>query len=97
MTPHTPQIIILPAKGCRRSKKVLDYLTRHDIPFTRIDLESPEGQALAERYALRASPGILVDGELVNPFDFLTQPGCLIDEEALYRQLRLPLPEPVTK
>ncbi len=91
-----PDIIIIPARGCRRSQKVLDYLTTHDIPFTRIDLETPEGQALAEKYHLRASPGILVDDELVNPFDFLMQPGCRIDEAALFRKLKLiPTPEGV--
>jgi len=65
----SPEIIIPPAKGCRRSKKILDYLSSHNTPFTRIDLETPPGgQALAERHALRASSGILVDGELINPF-----------------------------
>ncbi len=81
--------IIIPARGCRRSQKVLDYLTAHEIPFTRIDLETPEGQALSEKHHLRASPGILVDGELVNPFDFLMQPGCRIHEAALFRKLKL--------
>ncbi len=85
----TPNIIIIPARGCRRSQKVLDYLVDHNIPFTRIDLESPEGRALAEKHALRASPGILVDDELVNPFDFLMQPGCRIDEDALLAKLHL--------
>lgn len=85
----TSHIIILPARGCRRSKKILDYLTSHAIPFTRIDLETPEGQELAEKHHLRASPGILVDDELVNPFDVLIQPGCRIDEAALARQLKL--------
>ncbi len=87
------QIILLPARGCRRSQKFLDYLDAHAIPFTRIDLETPEGQALAERHHLRASPGILVDGAAVNPFDVLIQPGCRIDEAALARALKL---DPVT-
>jgi len=95
MTQH-PEIIILPAKGCRRSKKVLNYLTEQGILFTRIDLETPEGQALAERHALRASPGILVDDELVNPFDILTQPGCRINEAAVYEKLHLTDREPAT-
>ena len=95
MTQHT-KIIILPAEGCRRSKKVLDYLTAQGISFTRIDLETPEGQGLADRHDLRASPGILVDDELVNPFDILTRPGCRIDEAAVYEKLRLPGREPAT-
>ncbi len=86
---HFPHIIILPARGCRRSQKFLDYFDAHAIPFTRIDLETPEGRALVERRHLRASPGILVDGAAVNPFDVLIQPGCRIDEAALARALKL--------
>jgi len=86
-----PEIVILPAQNCRRSKKVLEYLTTHDIPFTRIPLESPEGRVFVERHHLRSSPGIIVDGEMVNPFDALIQPGCRIDEEALRRKLHLPV------
>ena len=85
-TPHPVQgaapreIIVLPARGCRRSRRLLAYLQAHDVPFTRMDLESPEGQALAAQHDLRASPGILVDGISVNPFDLLIQPACRVDE-----------------
>ena len=72
---------MLPAQGCRRSRKLLDYLQAHDFPFTRIDLESAEGQALAAQHDLRASPGILVDGVSVNPFDLLIQPACRVDDD----------------
>jgi len=85
----SPHIIILPSRNCRRSKKVLDYLTAQGISFIRIDLETPAGQKLAEKHHLRASPGILVDDDLVNPFDVLIQPGCRIDEAGLTRQLKL--------
>jgi glutaredoxin len=73
-------ITILPARGCRRSQRVIEYLQTHGIPFSRIDLESPEGQALAAQHDLRASPGILVDGASVNPFQVLVQPACRVDE-----------------
>lgn len=77
-----PEIIVLPAQDCRRSRKILAYLEQHALPFTRIALESDEGQALAERHGLRASPGILVDGQAVNPFDLLMQPQCQVNEAA---------------
>lgn len=80
MTPNR-HITILPARGCRRSRKVIEYLEAHSIPFTRIELESPAGQWLAKQYDLRASPGILVDDVSVNPFDVLIQPECRVDEE----------------
>ena len=75
------QITILPAQGCRRSSRVLDYLRAHGVPFTRIELESAEGAALAAQYDLRASPGILIEGVSINPFDLLIQPACRVDEE----------------
>jgi glutaredoxin len=74
------EIVILPAPRCRRSKRILEYLASHNIPYARIDLDSSEGQALAARHDFRASPGILVDDVSVNPFDLLIQPGCRIDE-----------------
>jgi glutaredoxin len=77
-----PEITVLPAQGCRRSRKILEYLEQHAIPFSRIDLESDEGQVLAERYGLRASPGILVDGQAINPFDLLIQPQCRVNQAA---------------
>ena len=83
-----PNITILPARDCRRSRKIIAYLEQHEIPFTRIDLESAQGQALATEHDLRSSPGILVDGEPINPFDLLIQPQCLVNEaaaEALFR------------
>jgi hypothetical protein len=76
------KIIILPAPNCRRSRKVIEYLEARHIPFTRIDLMSPEGRTLATQYDLRASPGILVDGLNINPFDLLIKPVCRIDEAA---------------
>ncbi len=76
------EIVILPAPGCRRSRKLIEYLETHNIQFTRIDLTSPQGQALAKQYDLRASPGILVNEVSINPFDLLLQPLCRIDEVA---------------
>ncbi len=74
-------IIILPTPGCRRSRKILEYLTRQGIPFRRVELTSVEGQDLAAQYGFRASSGILVNGINVNPFDLLVQPSCRVDEE----------------
>jgi len=78
-------ITILPARNCRRSRKIIEYLEARGVTFTRIQLESVEGQALAAQYDLRASPGILVDGVSVNPFDVLIQPQCRVDETAARR------------
>lgn len=79
------EIIILPALRCRRSKRILEYLTARGIPYRRVELDSTEGSELAVRYAFRASPGILVDGTSINPFDLLIQPGCRVDQEKAQR------------
>jgi len=76
-----PKITILPAPGCRRSRRILEYLDQHSIPFTRIPLDSQEGAVIAEQYKMRASPGILIDGVSVNPHELLIQPACRVDEE----------------
>jgi hypothetical protein len=73
-------IILLPARGCRRSLKILQYLQASHIPFRQFDLDAPEGKQLMEKYHFLASPGILVDGVSINPFDLLIQPECRIDE-----------------
>lgn len=74
------EITILPAANCRRSQKVLAYLDENQVAYTRIDLETEEGQRMMAEYDLRSSPGILVDGVLVNPFDILEAPACRIKE-----------------
>lgn len=80
------EIVILPAANCRRSQKVLIYLDERQVPYTCIDLESDAGLQMMAAYNLRSSPGILVDGVLVNPFDILEAPSCRIKEPAA-RQL----------
>ena len=83
MTAH--RITILPARSCRRSQKILEYLETHGVPFEKIELESPQGQTLAETYDLRASPGILANGASVNPYDVLQRGVCRVDEGAARR------------
>lgn len=78
---NQPEIIILPAPGCRRSRKILEHLTGQGIPFRRVELDSVVGQELAAQYSFRASPGILVNGVNINPFDLLIRPSCRVDEE----------------
>ncbi len=78
-TTNPPDIIVLPARHCRRSRVLLRFFDEHGIPYTRIPLESAEGRALAERYRLRASPGILVNGRAINPFDLLEPPHCRVN------------------
>lgn len=79
-------VTVLPARGCRRSRRIMEYLAQHGISYAHVALESAEGQALAAQYDLHASPGILVDGVSVNPFDLL-ESGCRVNEAQARRLL----------
>ncbi len=74
------EILILPARNCRRSRKIIAFLQSLGIPFRQIELETPEGQQYVQQYKMRASPGIIVDGVSVNPYDILLQKECRVDE-----------------
>jgi hypothetical protein len=76
-------ITVLPAKGCRRSRKILEHLQANRIAFQRVELDSPEGEQLMEKYHFLASPGILVDGVSINPYDVLIQPECRVNATKL--------------
>ena len=76
-----PEIILLPARNCRRSRKIMEFLQAEGIPFKQIPLESPEGQRLAAKHGLQASPGILIGDVSVNPFQILVTPACQVDAE----------------
>lgn len=74
------QILILPAPRCRRSARIQQYLQKNGIAFRRVDPDTPEGAELAALYDFRASPGILVNGVSINPFDLLVKSGCRVDD-----------------
>ena len=76
-----PTITIIPAPNCRRSRKVLAFLQEQNIPIEQVALDSAEGQRLQEKHQFRASPGILVNGVTLNPYDILIQEQCRVDED----------------
>jgi glutaredoxin len=53
---------------CEQAKELLDRLSaEHEFSVSILDLDSPEGQALAERGGVMFPPGIFIDGE---PFSY---------------------------
>jgi len=75
------KIIVLPAPRCKRSKKIMEFLDLEKIPYEKIELLSTEGQTLLEKHHFKASPGILIDGVSLNPYDLLVKEECRIDRE----------------
>lgn len=75
------KITILPYKNCLRSKKVLEFLNKHQIPYEQVSPESQSGKRLYNQYQFRASPGIIVEGKSINPYDILIWKECRINEE----------------
>ena len=53
---------------CAQAKEILDRLSgEYQLSVTTLDLNSPEGQALAMRGGVLFPPGIFIDGE---PFSY---------------------------
>ncbi len=60
---------------------MLEFLDAHKIPYQLISENSPEWDQLHTQYQFRASPGIIVDGKSINPYDILIWKECRINEE----------------
>ncbi len=52
--------------NCAAAKKIFDEVMPNypNVEVTEIDITSEEGQGLVSKYAVLASPGIIIDGEL---------------------------------
>ena len=78
-------ITVVRGQRCRRSDLIVRALQAQGIPFRLVQAEGEEGRALIAEYDLRASPGILVDGRSINPFDLIHD--CRVDDGAVRRLL----------
>jgi hypothetical protein len=78
-------ITVVRGQRCRRSDLIVRALQVQGIPFRLVQAEGEEGRGLIAQYDLRASPGILVDGRSINPFDLIHD--CHVDDGAVRRLL----------
>jgi glutaredoxin len=63
------QITIVRNRRCRKSDVVVRFLEQEQIPHRVLYLgEQEEADRLAEQYHLKASPGIIINGQTVNPY-----------------------------
>lgn len=50
--------------SCDAAKAILDRLAaKYPVAVSMVSLDTPEGQALAEKHAILFPPGILIEGE----------------------------------
>jgi len=68
----TDQIIIVRNRRCRKSDVVVRFLEQENIPHRVLFLgEDAEADRLAKQYHLKASPGIIINGQTVNPYHLI--------------------------
>jgi mycoredoxin len=74
---------------CREAKR---FLTKHNLPFTEINIETTPGAAdeVIKRTGKRAIPQIVIDGEWIQPY--IPGQGFLYDE--MSKRLGITLDDP---
>ncbi|GMR18972.1 MAG: MJ0307 family thioredoxin [Patescibacteria group bacterium] len=52
--------------NCEEAKKILEEILPDfpDVKVEEIDMTTPEGQELVQKYGIMASPGIVINGDL---------------------------------
>ncbi|OGD24286.1 hypothetical protein A2Z10_02680 [Candidatus Azambacteria bacterium RBG_16_47_10] len=63
----TIQFVTVPGcHECAKAKKIFEELKPQypEMQITEIDVTSPEGMTLVQKYGIFSSPGIIVNGEL---------------------------------
>lgn len=63
----------------------MEFLNTHRIPYEQVSPESQAGKQLYDQFQFRASPGIIVEGKSINPYDILIWKECRINEEKALR------------
>jgi len=80
------KVLILRTKRCRKSDVVVRFLKENNIPhIIKYVEDDEEAQKLYKKYKLKASPGIIINGELLNPYNLVN--NCkVVDPEGTKRR-----------
>lgn len=64
------ELTVYSASWCRDCREAKRFLTKHNIPFTEIDIETTPGAAdeVLENVGKRAIPQFVLDGKWVQPY-----------------------------
>ena len=63
-------ITVYSASWCRDCREAKKFLTKHNLPFTEIDIENTPGAAdeVMENVGKRAIPQFVIDGKWIQPY-----------------------------
>lgn len=65
-------VTIIRNRKCRKSDIVVRFLEKEKIPFKTIYLgEDKVADALAQKYSILSSPGIIIGKKTINPYDLI--------------------------
>ena len=64
------ELLVYSANWCRDCREAKRFLTRHEIPFTEIDIERTPGAAdqVIAHTGKRAIPQFVLDGKWIQPY-----------------------------
>ena len=64
---HIQFLTIVGCHNCAEAKKIFDEIMpdfKDKVEVTEIDITTPEGQELVQKYSIMGSPGIVINDEL---------------------------------
>jgi glutaredoxin len=86
------RIIIVRNRKCRKSDVIVRFLSQEQMSFEVFYLgEDKEADELAKKYGILASPGIIINGNAVNPYQLVEQ--CKVKDAEGTKKLFLRLLE----
>ncbi len=83
---NSSQIIILRTRNCRKSNLIIKFLEDEQVPHVVKSLETDaEAQWLAKELNIFSSPGIIVNGQAINPYQLIE--NCQIKDREKAKRL----------
>lgn len=84
------KVLIIRTRRCRKSDVVIRFLKENNIPHTVKYVEDDkEAQKLTAKYNLKSSPGIIVNGEILNPYKLVERCKVKMPRETREKFLKL--------
>ena len=69
--PSKHQILLIRSPKCRKSNIVEHFLKNANSPYSVKYLDDPSVKGLVEKFQIKASPGIIIGEQSINPYDII--------------------------